>query len=130
MRLLLPLLVVLSGPAGACAVAEDFAVADVARGPVVVVADLTDYRIMQGEAFLTLDVTEVWKGTAPDHLIARWGISMAEQPPQTWDRPTSVIAALVPTGQGFDLVIEMCGSAWLVAVTPETRRDIRAALAP
>jgi hypothetical protein len=130
MRLILPLLALLSTPAGACAVAEDFSVSDVALGPVVVVATLTDYRIAQGQAFLTLDVTDVWKGSAPDHLTARWGISMAEQPPQAWDRSTAVIAALTPNATRFDLVVEICGSAWLVPDTPEARAEIRAALAP
>ena len=131
MRLILPLLAMLSAPAAACAVAEDFSVADVARGPVVVVAEVTDYRVGNQGGRLTLDVAEVWKGNAPHHLTVRWGIAMADQPPEAWDeRPRKVIAALSPDGQGFDLVVRICGSAHLVPDTPANRREIRAALAP
>ena len=129
MRLILPLLMVLSQPADACAVAEPFAVADIALGPVVVVAEVTDYRIGNQGGRLTLDVAEVWKGSAPGHLTARWTVRMAEIPPETWDgRPHQIIAALAFDGQGFDLMVEICGSAWLVPDTPETRAEIRAAL--
>ena len=130
MRLILALLALLATPASACAVPEEFSVSDLGLGPIVVVANVADYRLEDHEGIVTLDVSEVWKGTAPDHLIARWGVAMAEQPPQTWDRPTAVIAALTVSEQGFDLVVEVCGSAWLVPDTPDTRRDIRAALAP
>ena len=125
----LPLLAMLASPATACAVAEDFAVSDVARGPIVVVAEVTGYRLGNKGGRLTLDVAEVWKGTAPGHLTARWGIALAEQPPGSWDgRPRKVIAALTHDGEGFDLVVQMCGSAWLVPDTPENRAEIRAAL--
>ena len=128
MRLMLPLLAILATPAGACALPQRFALAHVAHGPVVVVANVTAYRLNGGEGLLMLDVSEVWKGIAPDHLTVRWQVKLAEPPPDTWDRSRAVIAALSPTGQGFDLVVEICGSAWLVPDTPETRSIIRAAL--
>ncbi len=131
MRPLLAVLALLSSPAGACAVAETFAVSDVAWGPIVVVAEVTDYRMGNNGGRLTLDVTEVWKGRAPGHLTARWDHAMAEAPPETWDaRPRQVIAALSHDGEGFDLVVQTCGSAHFVPDTPETRAIIRAALAP
>jgi hypothetical protein len=117
-------------PAFACAVAEDFHVTDIAFGPVVVVASVTEYRVERGAGLLTLDVTEIWKGTAPGRLTARWGETMAELPPADWSRPDSVIAAISPGAEGFDLVVRMCGSAHLVPDTPEARAAIRAALAP
>ncbi len=130
MRLLVSLLAMLATPAGACAVAEAFFVTDVAQGPVVVVADVTGYSLGQNGGLLSMTVSEVWKGTAPAHLTARWGIALAEAPPATWGRPRQVIAALTPVGQGFDLVVQVCGQAHLVPDTPAARRDIRAALAP
>ncbi|MGQ0563821.1 MAG: hypothetical protein ACT4OK_01950 [Gemmobacter sp.] len=132
MRLLLPMLAMLASPAGACAVAEEFLVTDVAFGPIVVAAEVTDYRVQKWRGRLTLDVTEVWKGAAPGHLTARWVTpGLSEPAPETWDdRPRRVIAALAHDGEGFDLVVETCGKAWLVADTPENRRDIRAALKP
>jgi hypothetical protein len=121
----------LAAPAWACAVAEDFHPSDIAFGPIVVVAEVTDYRMGNHGGRLTLDVSEVWKGDAPGHLTARWGVAMAELPPEFWgERPRNVIAALRHDGQGFDLVVEVCGSAWLVPDTPEARADIRKALAP
>lgn len=130
MRLVLSLLILLTSPANACAVAEDFHVTDVAFGPVVVVARVADYKVEKGFGVLLLEVSEVWKGQAPDSLTAHWGETMAELPPNDWARPDRVIAALVPTGTGFDLKVEMCGSAWLVPDTPENRSQVRAALAP
>ena len=101
MRLILPLLMVLSQPADACAVAEPFAVADIALGPVVVVAEVTDYRIGNQGGRLTLDVAEVWKGSAPGHLTARWTVRMAEIPPETWDgRRTRLSPPSHLTGRG------------------------------
>ena len=131
MRLILPLFAILSGPASACQFPAPFPVSDVALGPIVVVAEVTDYRMGNHGGRQTLDVAEVWKGRSPGHLTARWAVRLAEQPPETWDdRPRKVIAALTSDGQGVDLVVEPCGSAWLVPDTPETRREIRAALAP
>ena len=120
----------LAAPALACAVPEPFAVSDIAAGPVVVVATVADYSMAQGEGFVTLDVTDVWKGTAPAHLTARWEVKLAEPPPETWDRPATVIAALALTEQGIDLVVETCGQAWLVPDTPEARAEIKGALLP
>ena len=131
MRLILPLLVILSGPASACQIPATFRVSDVALGPIVVVAEVTDYRMGNHGGRLTLDVTEVLKGRSPGHLTVRWGFSLAETPPETWDRrPRRVIVALSPDGQAFDLVVETCGQAWLVPDTPEARAEIKAALTP
>lgn len=120
----------LAAPATACAVAEDFFVTDIARGPIVVVAQITDYRRERGFGLMSLAVTEVWKGTAPATLVVRWGETMAEPPPDDWSRPDRVIAALVQRDGGYDLAVEMCGSAWIVPDTPEARAEIRGALGP
>lgn len=131
MRLALALMF-LASPSGACAVAEEFFHADLAQAPVVVVANLADYRRTDEAGMLTLDVAEVWKGNAPSHLTARWAPrGLSEPAPQTWDdRPRKVIAALIPTADGFDLLVEICGQAHLVPDTPEARVQIRAALQP
>ena len=130
MRHLALALMCLGEPAFACALPEPFFVADIAAGPIVVVATVTDYRVSRTEAVLTLAVSEVWKGAAPDHLTARWTVKLAEPPPETWNRPKAVIAALAPDGKGFELVVETCGQAWLVPDTPEARAEVHKALTP
>jgi hypothetical protein len=117
-------------PALPCALPEPFAVTDLAAGPIVVAATVTDYKVVLGEGTLTLDITNVWKGTAPARLTARWQVRLAEPPPETWNRPATVIAALTPADAGFDLMVEMCGQAWLVPDTPKARAEIRGALSP
>lgn len=120
-----------SGPALACAVHEAFYVEDIAGLPVVVLAEVAGYgRDGEGQGALRLAVTEVWKGEAPEEVTARWTVSLAEMPPETWDgRPAGVIAALVPAEDGgFDLYVEPCGDAHLVEATAANLAAVKAAL--
>jgi hypothetical protein len=119
--------------ARACAVAEPFAVADIAAWPVVVVGEVTAYRrTPTNEGAFTLVVSEVLKGAALDRAEVIWPLHMAEFPPDAWDRPAQVVAALLPpeSGATYLLAVEMCGMAQLAEATAENLAAVRAALAP
>lgn len=119
-----------ASPALACAVAEDFYPEDIARAQVVLLADVSGYTYERGAGTLTLDVAEVWKGEAPDRVTATWTESLAESPPEAWLRPTRVIAAVrpQPAGGGFDLVVEICGAAYLIEATEANIAAVKGAL--
>lgn len=124
------LALLLPGTALACAVEEEFYVTDVARSPVVVLADVVGYGVRQGANTLDLSVTEVWKGEAPAQVTVFWVETMAELPPETWDRPFRIIAGLRPTDRAgeYDLVAPLCGSAHLVEATPANIAAVTSAL--
>ncbi len=121
----------LTTPAMACAVRDEFFLADIASHPVVVLADVAGYAfdIREGGR-LQLDVVEVWKGNAPDHLTAVWEHGMSDYPPADWDTlPTRIIAALSPgDGDAFTLVVEICGTAHFVDATEANAAAVKAAL--
>ncbi len=119
--------------ARACAVAEPFAVADIAGWPVVVMGEVAAYaRDATGEGHISLEVSEVLKGEAPARIEARWPVQMAEFPPDRWDRPGQVLAAFLPSENGPDLVlaVEICGRAMLAEASAANLAEVRAALGP
>ncbi len=115
-------------PAAACAVWVDFAVEDIAGAPVVVRATVQDYATDRQGGLMDLAVTEVLKGEAPGQLVALWPFGMSGTPPDRWNRPPEIIAALTPEGGGFLLVVPICSEAHLVADTEENRARLAAAL--
>jgi hypothetical protein len=124
-------LALVPAPVLACAVEEPFAITDIAEGPVVVVGDVSAYvRDGLNEGHFRLAVTEVLAGAGPDMMEARWPLLMAEFPPETWDRPTRVVAAFYPPVEGSEylLVVEMCGKAHLAEATGDNLAAVRGAL--
>jgi hypothetical protein len=124
-------LALVPAPVLACAVEEPFAITDIAEGPVVVVGDVSAYvRHGLNEGHFRLAVTEVLAGAAPDMMEARWPLLMAEFPPETWGRPTRVVAAFYPPVEGSEylLVVEMCGKAHLAEATGDNLAAVRGAL--
>jgi hypothetical protein len=116
----------------ACALGvKEFAIADLARDPIVVVGDVVAYAREGLDAELVLDVTETLKGEAPARVTVQWkGVLLGGIPPETWDGfPSRVVGGLEPgESESLQLVSRACNSAHLVEATDGTIADAKAAL--
>jgi hypothetical protein len=116
----------------ACAMEEPFHPSDLAHAQVVVAATVRAYHQEPTyEGVLTVAVREVLKGEVPGILTLTWSPDLSEWPPATWDRPVDVILSAIPPqdGRGWQLSVQACGSAWLLADTAENRAIVTAEIA-